>query len=499
MEYFTCQLPQSSIQPAAISPPFPARAAGAIRGLPAIAQQLDYRVPVHHHVVRAHRYRACTLALLLFVSALSPRIASAIPSFARQTGMPCSQCHTLSFGPALTAYGRQFKLNGYAFGEGEHPLPIALMVQGGFSHTDTALPVAPAAHFSTNDNFSVDQVSAFYGGRITEHSGAFVQVTYSGVDRHTSWDNLDVRYARAITFGGTDALVGVSLNNNPTVQDLWNSTPAWGFPYISSPLVPGASAATLTEGGLAQTVLGATAYAMIHEHVYLEAGLYRNLSDHWLSNVGLTAAANAHINGAAPYWRALYQIPGETHYFSFGTFGLQAKLQPDTAVPDTNRYTDVGFDATYQYVAGAASAVTANASYIHEAQNLTAAFNAGGAASTSNHLNTLRLDASYTYNQTWSAGAGVFDITGGSDATLYAPGQFSGSANGSPDTRGYTLQLECVPLGKKSSWAAPWVNIRVGVQYTGFVRFNGGTSNYDGAGRSASQNNSLFLFYWMAF
>ncbi|MGH8133001.1 MAG: cytochrome C, partial [Steroidobacteraceae bacterium] len=62
--------------------------------------------------------------------------------------MPCSQCHVLSFGPALTAYGRQFKLNGYTFGEGEHPMPLALMVQGGFSRTDAAQPQAPVEHFS---------------------------------------------------------------------------------------------------------------------------------------------------------------------------------------------------------------------------------------------------------------------------------------------------------------------------------------------------------------
>ena len=111
--------------------------------------------------------------------------AAALPSFARQTGMPCSQCHTLSFGPGLTAYGRQFKLNGYTFGEGEHPLPLALMVQGGFSHTDKDQPEPPAPHYADNNNISVDQVSVFYGGRITEHSGAFVQVTYSGVSSVT--------------------------------------------------------------------------------------------------------------------------------------------------------------------------------------------------------------------------------------------------------------------------------------------------------------------------
>src|SRR5437016_1896922 len=346
------------------------------------------------------------IALACSVAMFCPA-AHAVPSFARQTDMPCSQCHTLSFGPALTAYGRQFKLNGYTWGEGDHPMPLAVMAQGGFSHTDTALPDAPAAHFSTNDNVSVDQVSLFYGGRLGGGVGAFAQVTYSGEQRHTSWDNLDIRYARPVKLAGTDAVVGISVNNNPTVQDLWNSTPAWGYPYISSPLVPGASAATLVEGGLAQTVLGATAYAMIHDHVYLEAGVYRNLSDRWLSNAGLTAADNPHIDGVAPYWRAAYQFnKGEAHYFSVGTFGMEAKLQPDTTVPDTDRFTDIGVDATYQYADGGLTALTANASYIHENRNLIATFNAGGADSASSHLDVLRLDASFTYRQTWSVGAG---------------------------------------------------------------------------------------------
>ncbi|HEV7614265.1 MAG TPA: hypothetical protein VGO37_20485, partial [Steroidobacteraceae bacterium] len=43
--------------------------------------------------------------------------AQALPSFARQTGKPCAQCHTVAYGPALTSYGRQFKLNGYVWGD----------------------------------------------------------------------------------------------------------------------------------------------------------------------------------------------------------------------------------------------------------------------------------------------------------------------------------------------------------------------------------------------
>lgn len=73
--------------------------------------------------------------------------------------MPCSQCHTISFGPALTEYGREFKLNGYTWGDGDHPMPIAMMVQSGFSHSDAPLPESAAPHYSTNDNLSVDQAA----------------------------------------------------------------------------------------------------------------------------------------------------------------------------------------------------------------------------------------------------------------------------------------------------------------------------------------------------
>src|ERR1700730_10173688 len=224
------------------------------------------------------RSRGCALALLAFMVMALPRIASAVPSFARQTGMPCSQCHTLSFGPALTAYGRQFKLNGYTFGDGEHPMPLAAMVQGGFSHTAVAPPDPQAAHFSTNNNVSVDQVSVFLATRLTEHIGIFSQSSYSCGDPHSSGDNTDFRDPRPLSLFGADAVVRIAVNNNPTVQDLWVSTPAWAYPYISSPLVPGVGAAPIMSG-LRGVVLGATAYTMIHDHVYLEAGTYKGLSD----------------------------------------------------------------------------------------------------------------------------------------------------------------------------------------------------------------------------
>ena len=48
---------------------------------------------------------------------------------------------------------------------------------------------------------------------------------------HTwAWDNADVRYANTANIGGVDVIYGITANNNPTVQDVWNTTPAWTFP-----------------------------------------------------------------------------------------------------------------------------------------------------------------------------------------------------------------------------------------------------------------------------
>lgn len=58
-----------------------------------------------------------------------PQMASALPSFAAQTGQPCATCHTAF--PELTPYGRQFKLNGYTAGGGlsnTQAPPISVMI-----------------------------------------------------------------------------------------------------------------------------------------------------------------------------------------------------------------------------------------------------------------------------------------------------------------------------------------------------------------------------------
>ena len=447
--------------------------------------------------VRRARLLPC-LAVVMAIAALgqmSP--AWSLPAFARETGVPCAVCHTLAFGPALTAYGRNFKLHGYTLGT-QKTIPLSADLIASFTHTAENQP--PAQHFSANDNVALDDVNGYFAGRISEHVGAFAQVTYDGIARHTSWGVLDARWARDFTFGKTDTLFGVSVNNFPTVQDPWNSTYAWGFPFPVARLANAPAAAPQINGFFAMQSLGVTAYTLIDNVLYLEAGGYRKLSDKWQSNLGVNDPSAEHgIDGTAPYWRAALQRSSGPHYASLGILGFSPHVQlGEHSAVGTDNYTDYGYDATYQFSNGGAHSFNAYLSYIHEHQRLFGTTAVGGSSSVDNHLNTLNISGQYAYRQTYSLTLAYFNTSGSSNPALYAPGEWFGSANGIPDSRGYNIQLECIPFGKADSYAKPLLNLRVGLQFTGYWRFNGGNTNYDGFGHSASDNNTLFIYVWTA-
>src|SRR5271156_1742369 len=110
-----------------------------------------------------------TLGILAALVFLSPHEAAAVPSYAQQTGQPCSTCHVGAFGPQLKPFGRAFKLNGYVLSDGKaHPLPIAFLVSTSFTHTDASQSdPAPTALFGAagpNNNFGIDQAALYVAG-----------------------------------------------------------------------------------------------------------------------------------------------------------------------------------------------------------------------------------------------------------------------------------------------------------------------------------------------
>lgn len=417
---------------------------------------------------------------------------SGTPAFARQTGLACSACHTHY--PELTATGRAFKLNGYVYRRGSDSLqgrasggeqnlllglvaPLSWMLQTSFTATQKAQPGT-----QNGTVFFPDQLSIFTGGEVTTHVGGFLQVTFDPQSGGLGIDNADFRYASQTKLFAKPATVGLSLNNNPTVQDLWNSTPAWGFPYGSSDAAPAPAAATMIDGTLGQQVAGLSAYAMVNNHLYGEVGAYRS------APVGVTrpldATATGVIHGAAPYWRvALPQSWGGT-YLSLGTYGMSAQIYPTGVTGPTNRFTDVAFDLAFMRSFGPNS-FTTDATWIHESQK----WSAGGAANLTNTLNTIRVAAMYHIGFRYAFTLAPFATTGTTDAGLYAPAPMTGSRTGSPNSSGLIAETD----------VQPWQNLRLQFQYVAYSKFNGASTDYDGSGRAAKDNNTLYVLAWILY
>ena len=143
---------------------------------------------------------------------------------------------------------------------------------------------------------------------------------------------------------------------------------------------------------LAQLAGGAGAYAFIDNLVYLELTGYRTLNFNTLPKLGANAFdLPGQSVGIMPYWRAAIEPHWGRNWFEFGTFGMVASFHPytgqtanqmfdpdnskliDQVFPQTDRYTDIGFDSQYQYQ-GDNFWLTLRGTYIHENQNLNASF-----------------------------------------------------------------------------------------------------------------------------
>jgi hypothetical protein len=122
--------------------------------------------------------------------------------------------------------------------------------------------------------------------------------------------------------------------------------------------------------------------------------------------------------------------------------------------------------------------------------------------------NLLRAKLTYVYRATYGGSVGFFNLTGStntanqssgyspdtltitSDPTAAVPStRVYGNLTGNPATRGMTFEAFWTPIQY----------VRLGAQYTMYSRYNGASNNYDGFGRNAKDNNSLFLYMWAAY
>ena len=105
-----------------------------------------------------------------------------------------------------------------------------------------------------------------------------IQLTYDnagGTHRHRQHRPALRRRDSCCPNNGT-LTYGLSLNNNPTVQDLWNSTPAWGFPYDVEQRQRVAARRHRDQRRLRPERRGTDRLLFWNESLYVEVGGYRS-------------------------------------------------------------------------------------------------------------------------------------------------------------------------------------------------------------------------------
>jgi len=469
---------------------------------------------------------ALALASLTAASFVETPTASAVPSYARQTGQPCSTCHTAF--PELTPFGRQFKLMGYTSGgtrcndgsakSDETQMPLAVMAwPATFTHYNNknANPSAPGSNTINDNDWLPGQFSLFVAGQLYCDVGAFAQMTYDHPGNSFTWDLTDIRYAKSGVIDGTNITYGITANNTPGIQDPWNTSPGGGFvfPWIVSEVAPGPVAATMlggnTWGGHVGSVGG---YVWLNNSIYAEFTAYGALPPRLLTDLAGGAVGVDRFANAAPYWRLAYEKTWDKNSLMFGTFGMYSDIQPAGGVTGalllpgvTDPTLDVGIDTQYQWI-GDEHAFTLRGSYTwqNRKNNVETNPTIGTASNLNDQLNDLNVNASYIYDRKISFTAGYFSTWGTTDPLLYGTTATGGpSANGSPNSKGWNFDLAYLPFmdGGPDLW--PWFNARIGVLYTHYDEFNGTSgvtiNPQNGAAVKASGNDTVFLYTWLMF
>ncbi|MFI4890416.1 MAG: hypothetical protein ACHQIL_07785 [Steroidobacterales bacterium] len=466
--------------------------------------------------VRVLRFAA--MASIVFGAAaltLAPTAAQAVPSFARQTGLACEACHTIP--PELTPFGRRFKLNAYTMTT-KPPLVsdiddhkrntvwltdipgISILLQSTYDHWSRPPPdsLSPTTARSQSDTFQFpQQMSIMYAGAISDHFGAWLQMTYLQNTGSLGIDNNDVRYSDHTD--NNDWVWGVTLNNNPSFQDVWNTGIAYGIPYFP---VQTLWSATQPIGGTGpRTPLftqfpglaaGLGAYVWYKDSVYLELSEYHAAKSG--SAIATLDSSNLNVGGGTmqsfnPYWRAAYERDWGYNSIMIGTSGMYVRFVPSvlgaTVSPgNTNRYLDLSLDWQYQYN-GQHNVFTFLGHYTHETQENDAGLVPTYFSNSTDHLNQLQLTGEY-YRDRRFGGLVSFRRTTGTTDTA------ANGGDGSPGNQYEVFELDYLP----------WYNAKLLLQYDLYNVVANNQNPFFLAGLQnpkASDNNTWVVGLWMDF
>ena len=407
-----------------------------------------------------------TLGSLLLLA--SPR-AAAVPAFARQTGSSCADCHIGAYGPALTPYGMRFKLNGYTDSDGNGiKIPASAQLTG-----TRSVPVRG----KTNNQLS--EADLYLAGRVSDNVGGYIKVssTNNGKDKFTTkLDNVDLRFvAKTFKLGGKDALLGVSVNNNPGSQD-----PIGVLPNASG-LGPASayagSTTLLNQSSLSNRVIGTSVYGVYDRNWYGEIGTYNALPVSTQDDLGYAVGGDPGKLSDTGYLRLSYMKDMKKQFFSAGVVALTTHRQLPRSTGPRDDFTDLGYDLNYQFLGTREHILKLGYLNIYERRRYGSALidpaDPSVAGLRRGSIRDQSINLSYTYKQSYGLLLAHFINTGSADPFRYSP-------YGTPDTTSNLISASWAPFGKDDSFTSI-ANLRLSATWFRFSKFNGTTGNVFGA------------------
>ena len=340
---------------------------------------------------------SCLVCFFCLLSALLPGKAFAIPSYTRQTGFSCDECHTVY--PNLTPLGRDFKLHGYTMTASKTiksdshassapildlnniPMVSARIVsmwsnQAGGNNGIVPKGITTAGQgfvsfpsgYNDKETFNLIGDSSIYvAGAITPYMGTFLE--FSGIDDEGGTLGLGmvdtVIVAPDATFEGKSFVYGVRGVDAVFTGDPSNVLGTWG---LTSQLMGMSTHNTLFDPNRAM-VEGGELYAMwggfnngglfgtvgfYHPTGSQSAGSFVQANLAGLS--GTPGTLNTSSVDVAP--RLAYYFPQFHDLYAeigaSGYFGREGMIAPATAsIPNlsyNDNYYDYAVDAQVQYI-----------------------------------------------------------------------------------------------------------------------------------------------------
>lgn len=186
----------------------------------------------------------CLVAVAIIVCGLTaPQESLAVPSFAKQTGRPCSGCHTVW--PRLNATGREFKLQGYTEVADDYPRiqqdNLDLLRYGPAISLGLSSFLYSKDQFSDQKNTTMaetsvpDEAAFYFAGRMTPNIGTFTEFHW---ERATKTFGLELVKISAATRVGSSTTLGVVVGKMDVAgADPYNTIRYTAFHTVNTPAV----------------------------------------------------------------------------------------------------------------------------------------------------------------------------------------------------------------------------------------------------------------------